>query len=88
MNEDLRGPASALAKLGVFSAALVALPLSAVSLTLGGYLDPLLRAILSNPDQSRATAAGVLGTVGVLVVLTSYVVMACLEEPLEEEKRE
>lgn len=39
MNEDLRGPASALAKLGVFSAALVALPLSAVSLTLGGYLD-------------------------------------------------
>ena len=37
--QDLRGPATALAKLFVFSVALVAIPLGTVQIILAGYLD-------------------------------------------------
>lgn len=37
--QDLKGPASALAKFFFFSVALVAIPLGAVQLTLAGFLD-------------------------------------------------
>ena len=39
MSEDLRGPATALAKFFIFSVALVAIPLGTVQCVLAGYLD-------------------------------------------------